>query len=388
LQEEFYRRKGYNPDVDNSSSENPIRLLAKKIRQTIYTDHYLNTITYHYTITKDQYGREVSRVLTDVTQTGYIWQKRTQESREITVPISAELNQILDRKGESILAFKKVQDARGRLAEELSKLLNAQKKAQMQQQFLEAMRKAMRGAGAGDPDVQAILNDPYFNSLTHFDNLTSTDQAKLTREHPETVDLAEVIDDARYDVHDLTRWVDDPVRRYIDDYVIPMMTIASCFIPGTQAVTVPRAISVAVPRLVPLLGRIATAYGAEEIYRRVTTFFSENFSGGKDKGKANSSSDRIQSTPNDADRYLKGLTDQRGLLSDKKISLDRREYYEFMKKTTYNGVRFRKGDFISRDTLHHEWEWFRGIKKHRGAINSKTGKLDKDPIPGRILRAK
>jgi HKD family nuclease len=96
-------------------------LSAKKIRQTIYTDHYLNTITYHYTITKDQYGREVSRVLTDVTETGYIWQRRTQESRDITVPISAELNQILDKKAQSIPGFKKAQDARTKLAQELER---------------------------------------------------------------------------------------------------------------------------------------------------------------------------------------------------------------------------------------------------------------------------
>jgi hypothetical protein len=84
------------------------------------------------------------------------------------------------------------------------------------------------------PDIQAIMGDTFFNSLTHFDSLSPTDQANLTREHPVSTDLLEAIDDARYDVHDLTRWVDDPVRRYIDDYVIPMMTIASCFIPGTQ----------------------------------------------------------------------------------------------------------------------------------------------------------
>jgi hypothetical protein len=101
-----------------------------------------------------------------------------------------------------------------------------------------------------------------------------------------------VIDDARYDVHDLTRWVDDPVRRYIDDYVIPMMTIASCFIPGTQGVTVPRAVAVAVPRVVPLLGRVATAYGAEEIYRRVTTFFNEQSGFSESDDKATTSSDR------------------------------------------------------------------------------------------------
>jgi hypothetical protein len=307
LQEEFYRRRGYNPDADNSGSENPLKLLAKKIRQTIYTDHYLNTITYHYTITKDQYGREVSRVLTDVTETGYIWQKRTQESRDITVPISAELNQILDRKGQSIPGFKKAQDARTKLAQELERATAGARKAQMYQRFLEALRKAMTGAGASDTDVQAIMGDTYFNALMSWDNTPEPEQARMIKEYPETIDLAEAIDDARYDVHDLTRWMDDPVRRFVDDYVIPMMTIASCFIPGTQAVTVPRALAVAVPRIVPLLGRVATAYEVEEAYRRVTTFFNENFSGGKDKGTADTSSARRGTSGYGSGKFWSGL---------------------------------------------------------------------------------
>lgn len=81
LQKEFYRRKGYKPEANDSGFENPLQMLAKKIRQTIHTDHYLNTITYHYTVTKDKYGVEVSRILTNVTQTGYVWKKRTQDEK-------------------------------------------------------------------------------------------------------------------------------------------------------------------------------------------------------------------------------------------------------------------------------------------------------------------
>jgi hypothetical protein len=119
--------------------------------------------------------------------------------------------------------------------------------------------------------------------------------------------------------------------------------------------------------------------------------------GGKDAvGKSKSSGlgsgpgrGRVQSTPQDADRYLAGLQKQKGLLSKKKISLDEREYYEFMEKTTYNGVKFKKGDLISRDTLHHEWEWFRGKNTHKGAISSTTGKVDVSKIDdSRVLRIK
>ena len=47
----------------------------------------------------------------------------------------------------------------------------------------------------------------------------------------------------------------------------------------------------------------------------------------------------------------------------------------FKKECEYSGQTFRKGDYISRDTLHHEWEWFRGVKEHKGAIDPITGRL-------------
>jgi hypothetical protein len=51
------------------------------------------------------------------------------------------------------------------------------------------------------------------------------------------------------------------------------------------------------PRAVPHLGRAAVVIGAGAVagYDRIRAFFSENFSGGKDKGKADATSSRIQS---------------------------------------------------------------------------------------------
>ena len=69
------------------------------------------------------------------------------------------------------------------------------------------------------------------------------------------------------------------------------------------------------------------------------------------------------------------MTDQK-VLSAKKISKDRREYYEFTDKCEYQGVKFKKGEFIERDTQHHEWEYFQNKDTHLGPIDSITGKLD------------
>ena len=51
------------------------------------------------------------------------------------------------------------------------------------------------------------------------------------------------------------------------------------------------------------------------------------------------------------------------------------------------GIEFKRGNYISRDTLHHEWEFFRGPKNHLGAINSLIGVLDKSKRrPERVLK--
>ena len=59
----------------------------------------------------------------------------------------------------------------------------------------------------------------------------------------------------------------------------------------------------------------------------------------------------------------------------------------YLKKSRCVGVEFKRGNYISRDTLHHEWEFFRGPKNHRGAINPLTGVLDESKMhPERVLK--
>jgi len=57
-----------------------------------------------------------------------------------------------------------------------------------------------------------------------------------------------------------------------------------------------------------------------------------------------------------------------------------------MEKVEYKGIKFKKGDYLSRDELHHEWEWFRGKDTHRGAIDPTTGKFYKGADSGRTLK--
>jgi hypothetical protein len=377
LQEEFYKRVGYKPEYDNSGHENlenSVPLFSKKIRQTIYTDHYLNTITYHYTVTQDQQGKEVKRELTDVTETGYIFQRRTAETKEITVPEAGDDDKFFDNINSLVVDIRTGNKKKKDAASENMKFLAIKNKVLMYQRFLEALKKAMTGAGVADSDAQILLADPYFNFLANFDNFSQTQQEKLTKENPETVDLIETIDDARYDAQDLTKWLDTPAQKFINELSVPIMVLS--MVPQLKGpMTAYKGLQAAVA-MAPKLEGMAVAFGAgaAACYKKITTFFNEQFKDGKDEGKADPSSDRIQSTKQDADNYLSGLK-EKGVLGNKQTSTDGYEYYEFKQKINYNGVRFRKGDYISRDTLHHEWEWFRGKNVHKGAIESKGGKV-------------
>lgn len=95
---------------------------------------------------------------------------------------------------------------------------------------------------------------------------------------------------------------------------------------------------------------------------------------------------RKVSTEQDAKNYINGLK-IRGKLSKKGKTKDGHEYYKIMEKIKYRDIKFKKGDYLSRDELHHEWEWFRGKDKHQGAIDSITGKLFEDSaVKGRTLK--
>ncbi len=96
---------------------------------------------------------------------------------------------------------------------------------------------------------------------------------------------------------------------------------------------------------------------------------------GKAKGGFKSQTGRIINTAADADKYLNGLLGNKGVLRNCGKTLDGHHYYAVMQKIEYCGEKFKPGDYISRDTLHHEIEWFRGKDNHRGAIDVLTGKV-------------
>lgn len=111
-------------------------------------------------------------------------------------------------------------------------------------------------------------------------------------------------------------------------------------------------------------------------------------SSGTGRGRTAPKQERIRSTPQDADRYVQGLQDK-GVLSRKMQTKDGYDYFEVTQNCEHMGVRFRKGEFISRDKLHNEWELFSRMNKHKGAIESKTGTLQADSrVPGRTLETK
>jgi hypothetical protein len=203
------------------------------------------------------------------------------ETRDIIVPIPTDLTRALDQKSQGIPAFRNARKARMQLAKELGRLIAAQRKAEMNARFREAVQKAMTGAGADDSDIKALLDDSPFNALIHWDDIQETQREKIQREHPETVDLTEAIEDARYEVHDFTKWLDNPVRRFLDDVATPIMALATLYPParaGAMAVQGVRGAMALAPRLAPALGRAAVAIGAGAVagYDRIRAFFGEN----------------------------------------------------------------------------------------------------------------
>jgi len=98
------------------------------------------------------------------------------------------------------------------------------------------------------------------------------------------------------------------------------------------------------------------------------------------------SRERTQAVKEDTTRYVNGMKEKKAL-SESGRTLDGHLYYRIEKKCEYNGIQFKKGDYISLDTQHWEWELFRGPKNHLGAIDPIKGVLNKSKAKGdRILK--
>ncbi len=245
--------------------------------------------------------------------------------------------------------------------------------------YFSNLYKSMRGADISHQDILAIWGNPYIGVVTKWSELSQQRKQRLVQEYPGIDDTAEKIRHEREEFkHSLERMLDSPMDRFIDQMVIPMTTFALSNTPYGRAYAVAKTV------VVPRLGQIATAIGASELYRRYISFSKKHNNDGLKKG-TETNAPRLQATRGDADKYLQGLK-YKGVLGKKGTTKDGHEYYQFVKKCEYKGMKFKNGEYISRDTQHHDWEYFRNPKTHNGAIDPIRGDIYKDPVPGRSLK--
>jgi hypothetical protein len=133
------------------------------------------------------------------------------------------------------------------------------------------------------------------------------------------------------------------------------------------------------PRAVPHLGRAAVVIGAGAVagYDRIRAFFSERAGGdGRRSGDKGSSKGRVQNTPQDMQKFAQDKI-SKGILEKRNDGS-----YEFIK----NAGKFQKGDRLTKDLLHNEYEWWSKRGVHKGAIEPKGGTKYKPADSNRRLK--
>jgi hypothetical protein len=86
LQTAYHQKKGY--DGDKQPIYDPAKIsYSKKRKQIIYVDFYNNAITYHY----NEGGR-----LVNITETGYIWQRREKKEIDLSEAYPPEIQELVD----------------------------------------------------------------------------------------------------------------------------------------------------------------------------------------------------------------------------------------------------------------------------------------------------
>jgi hypothetical protein len=184
----------------------------------------------------------------------------------------------------------------------------------------------------------------------------------------------------------LERYMDSPARRFIEDVAIPTLIIgtiiaADIIAPYAAPATAP-ALAAAATRLAagPLV-RAAAAWGATALYKSAKDAVDGLASS---RGESGPGRDRIQNTPQEVRSYLKGIQETGCLGNWKKYG----KYWaaKFNRDCSYKENSFKRGEFLGRDRLHHEAEWFRNESEHLGAIEPKCGTKYKQGDPSKRLR--
>ena len=181
------------------------KLIAKKTKVTHHTDHYLNTITNHYNVTQDQYGREVSRTFSHKTETGYIFQKRTTEVKEFLEQLSQEITGYLDGKAKEKDELKEKLDAISKLADILQGAI-----AESNRSFYSGLLASLTRAGTSNRDLANLYGDRNFTSildlLRNWNMIPYEKQEQILMAYPEMSAVVETMEDLRKDAAEDRTW--------------------------------------------------------------------------------------------------------------------------------------------------------------------------------------
>ena len=237
----------------------------------------------------------------------------------------------------------------------------------------------MKTAGIPHQDILSVLGNPYIGIVTKWNELSWERKQNMKQQYPDMEKLAKGIEEQKRNFYNILRNnICSPAQRFLDEYGFAISAIASAH-PYTRGVIGAYNVVRGAVAIVPKLGKLITTLGSVELARQFQILYKKTSDDGLKKG-TESNAPRVQNTKGEADEYIKGLTDQKGWVLNRGNTKDGYHYYEVMKKFEYKGITFKRGQYISRDTKHHEIEWFRNKNEHLGAIDPVTGQLK----PGKI----
>ncbi len=316
-----------------------------------HTDHYLNTITHHYTV--DPLGR---KTFTHTTETGYVFQHRTTErlpqdveveGPETPQEVQHHRNELQGRK-EFLKALKQG------LKERLKKLghLNANHNS-----ILAALMKGLSEAGLSQEDIQDLLGgQEVVNNLVDltaaYEQIDNAGRQKLTSDFPEVGSfLHHVASSAHRLSLPVWQWVQQNGAEFVDGFC-NMALLAARYTKHPWVVG---------PAGVCAFGQLGPK--AAKNLQQAHLFFNKKYEdGGKNHG-GGQAPQRITNLPKAESPVWRELKPYKG-------------------QTRTDGEKFYKWDHT-----HNDIEVFstKGKKDHLGSMNPMTGKIYKPAVKGRFL---
>ncbi|MDR1598001.1 MAG: hypothetical protein LBR89_03635, partial [Holosporales bacterium] len=226
---------------------------------------YLNTITDHYEVIKDQFGREISRRYSHRTETGYIFQRRETKVDESREELSAEVMRGLQAQDAGL------QSLHNSIESLAAQLASLQKDiAEQTKEYNRDLMGALLRDGGARRDIFRLRNDPLMKVLGNR-KITSDELTQLQRDYPQIDYWYAHSQHIRESISPITKVLNHPAMRFMNEVVVPVATIATImagdvFSGGLAAPATAPALAACCVRLAPVIGRAAVTFGASEAY--------------------------------------------------------------------------------------------------------------------------